>query len=143
MNLSFHPAVQQDINEVLNHYAERSETAADRFWEAFHSRLQQIAANPTLFGFINEKRGLRRVKLAKFPYLVIYYQTATGVRICAQSTAAARRHSLHRRNSLTPTQISRSQAPLRRVNRCLGAIVAFLSLKVPHNPPLNLYSPAH
>ena len=81
MRLSFHPAVQQDINEVLSYYAERSELAADRFWDAFQSRLQQIEAEPTQFGFINERRGLRRVKLARYPYLVIFYQTATGVRV--------------------------------------------------------------
>ncbi len=81
MSLRFHPAVQHDINEVLGYYSERSPTAADRFWDALQERFDEIAGNPDQFGFIHQARGLRRVRLRKFPYLVIYYQTDTGVKI--------------------------------------------------------------
>jgi len=37
MRLRFHPAVQRDLNEVLEFYSERSLTAADRFWDAIIS----------------------------------------------------------------------------------------------------------
>lgn len=38
MSLRFHPAVQNDINEVFGCYSERSATVADRFWDALQKR---------------------------------------------------------------------------------------------------------
>jgi len=81
MSLRFHPAVQRDLNEVLDYYSERSLTAADRFWDALHERFAEIAENPNRFGFIHQARSLRRVRLHNFPYLIIYYQTRDGVKI--------------------------------------------------------------
>ena len=81
MNLRFHPAVQRDLNEVLDYYSERSLTAADRIWDALHEHLAEIAENPDHFGFIHQTRGLRRVRMRKFPYLIIFYQTRDGVKI--------------------------------------------------------------
>lgn len=81
MSLRFHPAVRRDLNEVLDYYSERSSTAADRFWDALHERLVEIAGNPERFGFIHQTRGLRRVRLRKFPYLIIFYQTSDGVKV--------------------------------------------------------------
>ena len=66
MSLSFHPSVQCEINEVLDYYAERSEPTADRFWDDLHTRLTQIEAQPTRFGFINEKRGFVACGSASF-----------------------------------------------------------------------------
>ena len=81
MNLRFHPRVQHDINEVLDYYSERSLNAADRFWDDLHQRFRDIAEHPQHFGFINATRGLRRVRLRKFPYLVILYESAHGVKV--------------------------------------------------------------
>lgn len=81
MRLRFHRAVQRDINDVLDYYAERSITAADRFWDDLQQRFQEIAENPEQFGFIHEARGLRRVRLRKFPYLVLYYRAAGVVKV--------------------------------------------------------------
>ena len=81
MNLRFHPLVQRDINEVLDYYAERSLTAPDRFWEDLHTRFREISEQPQHFSFIHQERGLRRVRLRKFPYLILYYQTAGGIKV--------------------------------------------------------------
>ena len=81
MTLRPHRAVQRDINEVLDYYAECSITAADRFWEDLHQRFREVAENPEQFGFIHKERGLRRVRLRKFPYLVLYYQGGSTVKI--------------------------------------------------------------
>ena len=70
MKLRFHPKVQNDVNEVLDYYSDRSLSAADRFWDDFQHRLTEIAEQPSRFGYIDAKRGLRRVRLRKFPYLV-------------------------------------------------------------------------
>ena len=81
MSLRFHPRVQLDINEVLSCYAERSLTAPDRFWDDLQTRFREIEKQPHRFGFIDEQRGLRRVRLRKFPYLILYYQSAGGVKV--------------------------------------------------------------
>ena len=81
MNLRFHPLVQRDINEVLDYYAERSLTAPDRFWEDLFTRFHEISEQPQHFNFIHQERGLRRVRLRKFPYLILYYQTAGGIKV--------------------------------------------------------------
>ena len=81
MKLRFHPKVQNDVNEVLDYYSERSLSAADRFWDDFQRRLTEIAEQPSRFGYIDAKRGLRRVRLRKFPYLVLYYEVSGGVKI--------------------------------------------------------------
>lgn len=81
MNLRFHRAVQRDINEVLDYYAERSMNAPDRFWDDLHQRLKEIAENPQQFGLIHPARGLRRVRLRKFPYLILYYIATDGVKV--------------------------------------------------------------
>jgi plasmid stabilization system protein ParE len=81
MSLRFHPAVQRDLNEVLDYYAEHSPTAADRFWHALHERLAEIAGNPERFGFVDPTRGLRGVRVRKFPYLIVFYQTRDGVKV--------------------------------------------------------------
>ena len=75
MMLRFHRAVQRDIDEVLDYYAERSLTAADRFWEDLQERFREIAGNPGQFGFIHKDCGLRRVRLRKFPYLIVNNQS--------------------------------------------------------------------
>jgi plasmid stabilization system protein ParE len=81
VNLRFHPAVQRDINDVLDYYSKRSLTAADRFWGDLHTSFREIEENPHRFGFIREARGLRAVRLRKFPYLIVYYESSRGVKI--------------------------------------------------------------
>ena len=81
MKLGFHLLVQRDINEVLSYYAEGSPTAADRFWDDLHTRFREISEQPQHFGFIQKERGLRRVRLRKFPYLIPYYQAASGIMV--------------------------------------------------------------
>ena len=81
MNLRFHPGVQGDINEVMGYYAERSSTAAERFWDDLHTRFREIGERPQRFGFAREQRGLRGVRLRKFPYWIIYYQSAAGIKV--------------------------------------------------------------
>lgn len=81
MNLRFHPLVQRDINEVLDYYAERSSSAPGRFWNDLHTRFREISEQPQRFGYIHEARGLRRVRLRKFPHLILYYHDAKGIKV--------------------------------------------------------------
>jgi plasmid stabilization system protein ParE len=81
MKLRFHPGVQNDLNEVLDYYSERSLTAVDRFWDDLHGRLSEIEANPQRFAFLHQLRGLRRARLHRFPYLIVYYEAADGVKV--------------------------------------------------------------
>ncbi|MEO0016821.1 MAG: hypothetical protein RLZZ522_104 [Verrucomicrobiota bacterium] len=92
MKLRFHPAVQRDLNEVLDYYEERSDTVADRFWKELQDRLTEIECDPERFGFIDLGRGLRRARLRHFPHLIIFYQSGNTVKVtCVKHE---RRHPL-------------------------------------------------
>ena len=45
------------------------------------ARIEEIAENPKRFTLLDPIRGLRRAKLRKFPYMILYYITAHGVKI--------------------------------------------------------------
>lgn len=81
MTLRFHPEVQRDIDEALSYYEERSTIAAERFWTALEARLFEISEAPQRFGFLNATRGLRKVSVPNFPYLILFYESATGVKV--------------------------------------------------------------
>ena len=47
MNVSYHPSVQGDVNEILDHYRSAGGDAlADRFFQESMRRIQTLAAHP-------------------------------------------------------------------------------------------------
>jgi len=70
MRLIFHPLVRKDLRGILDYYDERSDSAGDRFYEAFDDARQRIKIAPTQFHLLDESR--RRCDLAKFPYHLVF-----------------------------------------------------------------------
>jgi plasmid stabilization system protein ParE len=70
MRFTFHPAVRQDLRGILDYYDERSESAGDRFFEAFEDARRRIKMMPARFHLLDECR--RRCDLAKFPYHLVF-----------------------------------------------------------------------
>ena len=81
MTVRFHSAVQREVSEVLDYYSERSMRTADQFWDELEARIEEIAENPKRFTLLDPIRGLRRAKLRKFSYMILYYISAHGVKI--------------------------------------------------------------
>jgi len=84
MTVEFHPAVQRDFNETLDHYeAQGGLHLADRFEREFRACLAAVQAGPSQFSFYLKSDVFRRIRLESFPYVVIYREMADSVRITA------------------------------------------------------------
>jgi plasmid stabilization system protein ParE len=82
MTLEFHPAVQKDFNEALDYYeAESGVHLADRFEAEFRTCIAAVKTGPTHFPFYQRSNRYRRIRLRSFPFLIIYRETAIGIRV--------------------------------------------------------------
>ena len=82
MKLSFHPGVQSDVNAILAYYHEQGgEPLADRFYHDLTARFQDILENPRRYPFYLGNPVKRRVRLHRFPYLILYRILPDRVRI--------------------------------------------------------------
>ncbi len=79
--LSYHARVQQEVNEAVRWYDEQRETLGDDFFAKLSETLRQIAAHPERFSFWMDSRKVRRVKLKRFPYHVLFEIRTDGVRV--------------------------------------------------------------
>lgn len=61
-----------DANEAYTFYEEKSPGPGERFLQELIQRYNQIIEHPEYFGFIDEKKIIRDVKLRHFPYLIVY-----------------------------------------------------------------------
>ena len=61
-----------DSLEAYNYYEENSPGLGERFVQELVQRYNDIAEHPEYYGFIDEQKIIRDVKLRHFPYLVVY-----------------------------------------------------------------------
>jgi hypothetical protein len=61
-----------DANEAYNYYEEKSTGLGERFLQELIQRYNEITAHPEYYGFIDEQKIIRDVKLRHFPYLIVY-----------------------------------------------------------------------
>ena len=81
MNLSFNRAVQQDVDEIVNHYKAISDQLAGRFFRDMEIRLSEIQENPKRFPKDQNYPSYRKVKMKKFPYCIVYRVLSYKIRI--------------------------------------------------------------
>jgi plasmid stabilization system protein ParE len=82
VTIEFHPAVQGDFNQALDYYeAEGGVHLADRFEGEFRACIAAIGAAPRQFSFYLKSDTLRRIRLESFPYVVVYRERGTVIRI--------------------------------------------------------------
>jgi len=94
MTLDFHPAVQRDFNEAINYYEERGgRHLADRFETEFRVCVEAIKAAPTSFAPHGTAAMFRRIRLASFPYVMLYRQLPDVLRVVLLKHE--RRHPLY------------------------------------------------
>ncbi|MGK3982811.1 type II toxin-antitoxin system RelE/ParE family toxin [Sorangium sp. So ce136] len=79
--LEFLPAALAEAEEAASWYAERDPRVAARFAEAIEAALNRIADAPDRWPFY--RHGTRRVRLTRFPYLVVYREEPTRVLVVA------------------------------------------------------------
>jgi plasmid stabilization system protein ParE len=80
-NVRTHPAALEEAEAAAVWYAERSYRAAERFLNELGRAIEQVATQPELFSEF--AFGTRRIVLHKFPYVIVFRETATTVEILA------------------------------------------------------------
>lgn len=80
--ITYHEAVQTDVNEILDHYErEGGPMLADRFFAELTDRIEVLAKDPERFPFYLTHRHWRRVKLRNFPHVILFRIHPDRVRI--------------------------------------------------------------
>jgi toxin ParE1/3/4 len=72
MILTFHRHVQREVNDAVRWYEERRDGLGNDFFVKFTTTLTTIAANPEEHGFWLGSKTVRRAKMKRFPYAVLY-----------------------------------------------------------------------
>ena len=91
MNLSYHKAVQQEVEQACEWYDERKDRLGDEFFQEVERVLGLIATNPDAFPLA--PFGRRKARLKRFPYAICYRILADRVRIL--SVRHDKRHPLY------------------------------------------------
>jgi plasmid stabilization system protein ParE len=79
--VSFHPRLQQDLNEILDHYeTEAGLEIAARFEGEFRSAVEAIKRQPRHFSYYLNQRRFRRCKLPTFPHVLLFRETDSMLR---------------------------------------------------------------
>jgi len=82
MAVSYHPAVFDDLDEIMRYYeAVSGARLADDFYLEFVYFVELAAENPHVFN--PRKNGLRRVNLGRFPYHFWFRLDGDDTRILA------------------------------------------------------------
>jgi plasmid stabilization system protein ParE len=79
MRVTYHPAVQRDVNSILKYYDAVSPRLGDEFWRELMGAVERTVENPGR-SHITES-GLRRVNLARFPCHFLFRELPGKVRI--------------------------------------------------------------
>lgn len=70
--VELHAAAQAELAEAAGWYAEREPAAAVRFVDVIAEALETIGAMPLAFPLIAGGAGARRMRIRRFPYVLIY-----------------------------------------------------------------------
>jgi plasmid stabilization system protein ParE len=81
MKLTFHARVQREANEAVRWYEEQKHGLGDEFFTELLHALEHAAAKPEQFSFWLESATVRRVKLRRFPYDVLFEIRPGRVRV--------------------------------------------------------------
>lgn len=82
MTLDYHPAVQQDFNTSVSHYTrEGGDILAARFEEELRNAITAIRTDSRRFAHYRGHLFFRRIRLDRFPYLIVHREMAGGIRV--------------------------------------------------------------
>lgn len=79
MKLTYHIAVQREVDDACAWYDERKDHLGDEFFQEVERVLASIASNPQ--SFPQSSRGRRKAHLKRFPYTIFYRIHPDRVRI--------------------------------------------------------------
>lgn len=71
MKIEYHPALEQELQDVIDFYNERSKGLGTDFLNEFDRQVLKIAENPLQWTAVED--GVRRSMIKRFPF-VIYFR---------------------------------------------------------------------
>lgn len=77
----FHPEAEDEFLAAIEYYALKNLTLGERFEVEIHRLVTQIEERPGRHG--PWRHGTRRARARRFPYLVVFAERPSGVRILA------------------------------------------------------------
>ena len=86
--VEMHQSAVREAGEAYRWYTHRSEQASERFSEELYRTLKSIGEHPERFPAY--LAGTRRLRLRRFPYLVVYLEETTRVHVIAVAHAKRR-----------------------------------------------------
>lgn len=63
---------KKDTEEAYNYYEDERANLGEEFLDELVRSYQRIAANPTHYGYIDDKQILRDVKIDRFPFTIVF-----------------------------------------------------------------------
>lgn len=81
MNYTFHPHAERELEEIESHYDSILHELGDRFREDVEMTLSRILEFPNAWQPLS--RVIRRCRLTKFPYALIYRVHRDEIRLLA------------------------------------------------------------
>jgi toxin ParE1/3/4 len=82
-SVRIHPAALEEVEAATIWYRQRSHRAAEIFLTELERAIEQIEYGPHRFP--TYESGTRRAALRKFPFLIVFRETADGAEIVAVS----------------------------------------------------------
>ncbi|CAN5163595.1 type II toxin-antitoxin system RelE/ParE family toxin [soil metagenome] len=92
--LVFSAIALEEINQADIYYESQSSGLGQKFLEALKESFKKLKENPQYFGFINEHKIIRDLKVDAFPFLIVYQIIANKVYIIRVFNTNRDPHSL-------------------------------------------------
>ena len=91
MRVEYHPALEQELRDIVDYYNQCSQGLGHEFLNEFEKEILSIAAMPKRWRVIDEDSEIRRALIKRFPYL-IYYRVLGDERVRVTVVKHQRRH---------------------------------------------------
>lgn len=89
MRIEYHPAVEQELREIIDYYNQCSSGLGTEFLNELESQIFKIAAMPTQWRIVED--DIRRALMKRFPY-VIYFRVLDNAALRVTVVKHQRRH---------------------------------------------------
>ncbi|MEM8600872.1 MAG: type II toxin-antitoxin system RelE/ParE family toxin [Bacteroidota bacterium] len=83
MQARFHPAARAELMDAATYYEEQADELGGQFIDEVHRVVDLLVESPSLGAALESQPRLRRWRLRRFPYYVIYHVQANRLFILA------------------------------------------------------------
>lgn len=77
MRIEYHPAIENELRNIVNHYNECSQGLGDDFLDEFERQIFKVASMPTLWVIV--ENDIRRALMTRFPYAIYFRVLKDGM----------------------------------------------------------------